>query len=311
MKKRRPNRDSPEIARTLQVDDAGELRSRALAAAAERLQRPVLVVLLGEDVGERARVTGSGFVIGRGHSADLTLRDPRISSAHCRLEDRGDAWAILDLGSTNGTTVNGELITQTMLRSNDKIGVGDSVLRFELQDAADVAYDEVVQRLIHVDDLTGLYQRRRFDRELEELVRRATEASEPLGMLVMDLDGLKAINDTHGHLFGAHVIAESGRVIGRTIPERAIAARFGGDEYVAACPGQGPEETAAVATAILEAIGSHRFEKDGVLLRPGISIGVAALPHHAGDRVDLFRRADEAMYEAKRNGKNRVAVCRP
>ena len=301
----------PEVARTLQVDDGDGLRTRALQAAAERLRRPALVVVLGPDVGDRARVTGSSFVIGRSGVADLVLSDPRVSSRHCRLEDRGDGWALVDLGSTNGTFVDGVPVTERILQSNDKIDVGgETVIRFELQDAADRAYDEILERLIHVDDLTGLYLRRRFDRELEELFRRALATGTPVGMLVMDLDGLKAINDAHGHLFGAYVIAESGKLIGRTIPEGAIAARFGGDEYVAAFPGLDLEATARVGEEILEAIRVYPFEKDGVALRPGISIGAAAHPDHAPDPLALFRAADGALYEAKRAGKNRVSVHR-
>jgi diguanylate cyclase (GGDEF)-like protein len=297
-----------EVARTLQVDDGDALRRRALAAAADIQRRPLLVVVLGDDVGKRARVRGSSFSVGRSPAADLTLGDPRVSSRHFRLEDRGDAWALLDEGSTNGTCVNGEPTRERLLRPNDKIEVGDSVLRFELQDAADQAYDAIVQRMMDVDDLTGLYIRRRFDRELEDLLRAARARGAPVGMLVMDLDGLKAINDTHGHLMGAHVIGETGKRIGATLPEGAIAARFGGDEYVAACPGQGLEETAAVGRRILEAVATHRYVLEGVEVKPGISIGVAAFPAQAADARTLFRRADEAMYAAKRGGKNRV--CR-
>lgn len=301
-------RKDHDVARTLQVDEGDDLRTRALTAAAQVKRRPVLVVVLGDDVGKRARVSGSSFSIGRSSRTDLVLADPRVSSQHALLEDRGDGWALVDLGSTNGSAVNGERVDEWLLRSNDKIEVGDTVLRFELQDAADEAYDELVQRLIHVDDLTGLYLRRRFDDELEGLLASARDETSPLGMLVMDLDGLKAINDAHGHLFGAYVIAESGKQIGATLPAGGIAARFGGDEYVAACPGLGLEETEAVAARILDAIQTHAFVKDGITLRPGISIGVAVFPDHAEDAVTLFRCADAALYEAKRSGKNRVAI---
>ena len=308
MSKRRNQGRLSDVARTLQVDDGDSLRERALAAAAEVQRRPVLVVMVGEDVGRRARIGGSSFSVGRGHDVDMKLDDPRVSSRHLRLEDRGDGWALIDDGSTNGTRVNGAPATDVVLRPNDKIELGDTVLRFEVQDAADQAYDEMVQRMMHIDDLTGLYVRRRFDRELADLMRVAREHDAPLGMLVMDLDGLKAINDTHGHIVGAHVIAESGRLIGEAIPEGGIAARFGGDEYVAACPGHDAAATAKIGEAILTAIADHHFEKDGAVVQPGISIGVAAFPVNATDPVTLFRRADEAMYAAKRGGKNRVHV---
>ncbi|MCA9606298.1 MAG: GGDEF domain-containing protein [Myxococcales bacterium] len=301
-----------DVARTLQVGDGDSLRHRALAAAEERKRRPSFVVILGDDVGERKRMTGSSFVFGRGSRADLLLRDPRVSSKHCLVEDRGDGFALVDLGSTNGTSVNGaKVLEERMLEPNDRIEVGDSVIRFELMDAVDVAYEEALQRLIHIDELTGLYQRRRFDRELEELLARARNTNLPLGMLVLDLDGLKTINDTHGHLFGAYVIAETGKLIGRVLPEGAIAARFGGDEYVVACPDHDLEATAQVADRIHAAVGAFRYEREGVRLGPGISIGVAAFPQHAKDREALFSCADRALYAAKRAGRNRVCIYEP
>jgi diguanylate cyclase (GGDEF)-like protein len=124
----------------------------------------------------------------------------------------------------------------------------------------------------------------------------------------MDLDGIKQINDTHGHLFGAYVIGEAGRVIGQVIQRAGIGCRFGGDEYLAALPGQSAEQAALLAERILESIRTHRFVKDGIELKPGVSIGVAALPEDADSPESLFDAADKAMYRAKQAGKNRV--CR-
>ncbi|MGE0784996.1 MAG: GGDEF domain-containing protein [Sandaracinaceae bacterium] len=301
------------VARTLQVDDGEGLRERALAHSAERRRRPILIVLAGPDVGERTRLSTSAFVVGRAPGVDLLLNDLRVSSRHFRVEDRGDGFAIVDLGSTNGTSVNGERLDgERALENGDRIVAGDTVFRFELQDALDSAYADAVQRLIDIDDLTGLYQRRRFDRELATMLASAAEEGRALGLLVMDLDGVKAINDTNGHLFGAHVISESGKLIGRVIADPdypgAIAARFGGDEYVVACPDADLERATQLARAIHRAIGDHRFEKEGRTLEVGISVGVAAFPDHAGALEDLFKCADGALYSAKRAGKNRVAV---
>jgi len=300
------------VARTLQLSEGESLRHHALAAAEERKRRPVCVVILGQDVGERARVAGSSFSIGRSNSCDLVLTDLRISSRHCLIEDRGDGFALIDLGSTNGTSCNGAVVdAERMIVPNDRIAVGDTVLRFEVQDAMDAAYDEAMQRLIHIDDLTGLYQRRRFDRELDELIVYARNENLPLGMLVLDLDGLKTINDTHGHLFGAYVIATTGKLIGSSIPPNAIAARFGGDEYVVACPDLDLAATTEVAQAIHAAVNAHEFEREGVTLRPGISIGVTCFPEHAHDPLALFSCGDRALYGAKRGGRNRVCVYDP
>jgi diguanylate cyclase (GGDEF)-like protein len=128
-----------------------------------------------------------------------------------------------------------------------------------------------------------------------------------VALLVMDLDGIKVINDTHGHLFGAYVIGEAGRLIGNVLGQRGIGCRFGGDEYLAALPDHDILTALEVGEQIRAAIGSHRFEREDVLLKPGISIGVAAFPEHASDPMELFQRADEALYRAKKSGKNRVS----
>jgi diguanylate cyclase (GGDEF)-like protein len=123
----------------------------------------------------------------------------------------------------------------------------------------------------------------------------------------MDLDGIKAINDEHGHRFGAYTIGESGRVIGRVLDARGFASRFGGDEYVAALPGCDLSAAESVAREILGAVREHHYEIDGVRLRPSISIGVAAFPESANDCERLFQRADDALYRAKRGGKCQVS----
>jgi diguanylate cyclase (GGDEF)-like protein len=124
----------------------------------------------------------------------------------------------------------------------------------------------------------------------------------------MDLDGIKAINDRHGHLFGAYTISETGKLIGRIVQGRGFAARFGGDEFVATLPDHDLEKAAAVAEEIRAKVAQHPFSYEAIPLQPGISIGVAAFPKDGTDATELFRHADEALYLAKRSGKNRV--CR-
>lgn len=268
---------------------------------------PYLVVIAGEDFGRRVRVE-QGLVAGRDPAVGMSLRDGGVSWHHARFEDRGDGWAVVDLESTNGVVVNGNRVREAMLAPNDKIGLAHTVVRFDVLDPTERAFDERVERLLTIDELSGLLQRRAFDEQLATLLRTAELEGRSLGLLVMDLDGVKAINDRHGHLFGAYTIAESGMLIGRVLGDRGIASRFGGDEFVAAVPGASLEDAAQVGEEIRIALAQHRFEREGIELRPGISIGVAAYPVSASDAEALFQRADEALYRAKRAGKNRVAT---
>ena len=287
--------------------DISQTVSRAVEQADRAPHRPVLIVISGQEVGTRRPVDGT-LVIGRDPDVDLVLNDALVSSRHARLEDRGDSWTLVDLGSTNGTTVNGEKGLEFPLKPGDKIVIGATVVRFEMQDRLAHAYAEHVEKLLNIDELSGLLVRRKFDLDLKMTLDAARAAGSAVGLLMMDLDGIKSINDTHGHLFGAYVIGESGRVIGRVLEKRGFASRFGGDEFIAALPGDALEAATAIGEEIRAAIAAFPFEREGVPLRPGISIGVAAFPESAGDAEGLVQRADEALYRAKRAGKNRVSA---
>ncbi len=297
---------SPGVEATMQIEDGTKLKEELAAALMESV-RPVLVVMGGIDVGKRIAIAGT-VVLGRDPSCDVVLGDAGVSWRHARIEDRGDAWAVVDLGSTNGTVVRGQQAREAILAPGDTVMLGRTVLRFDLRDKLEQAFDQELQRLLDVDDLSGLFVRRKFDRELEAMIQTARSFGGCVGMLCMDMDGVKGINDTHGHLFGAYVIGETGRVIGRVLGSRGIASRFGGDEFVAAAPGLDTARIAQVGLEILAAVNAHPYAKDGIPLRPGISIGAASFPADAGDPVSLFTRADKALYRAKQSGKNRVCL---
>jgi len=291
--------------RTLAASENPDLKQEVLRKI-KAPHLPVLVVLTGNELGTRIVVDRS-LLIGRAPEAELTLSDQMISWHHARIEDRGDGFALFDLASTNGTTVNGEAKAEFLLKPGDRIVFGATAVSFEKEDALKVDFNETVERLLNVDDLSGLFVRRKFDSEFATLLDGARAAKRPLALLVMDMDGIKKINDTHGHLFGAHVIGQAGHIIGSILRDRGIGCRFGGDEYLAALPDLDCEAANEIAEQILRAINTVPFVKDGITLKPGISIGVAAFPADASDTETLFQRADEALYRAKQGGRNRIS----
>ncbi len=179
-------------------------------------------------------------------------------------------------------------------------------------------------RLAITDDLTGLYNLRGFESRLEACVGASRLANAPMSLLVLDVDRLKSLNDTHGHLTGGDAVRAVGHILADHLRDTAIACRFGGDEFVVALPGLGAEEATETAEELRGAVyasspilGGKRFP-GGTL---SISIGLASLPGIAtassgtwpeGD-LDageaLFRAADQALYAAKSAGRNRV--CHP
>ncbi len=291
---------------TVPVKDATAV-GRALGASMLAERKPFLVAMVGSDVGARHRV-GEGTTIGRDPESDIVLFDAQASWHHARLELRqGEVFAV-DLGSTNGTLLNGVRIDRSRVGPGDKLILGGAVLRLDLLDALDRQFNDGLERLLNIDELTGLPAKRKFDAEGEALVRAAVATGGAIAVAMMDLDGIKKINDAHGHAFGAYTIAESGRLIGEVIGGRGIATRWGGDEFSAVLPGLDAPEAAAICEEILAAIRGHVYETGGVRLEPGISIGVVGGPR-GDDSLELLQRwADEALYRAKRAGRGRVSI---
>jgi diguanylate cyclase (GGDEF)-like protein len=260
------------------------------------------------DLGVHAFIAGP-TVLGRDPKCSFPLHDFGVSWQHATITPRGDDDYVLeDLNSTNGTRVNGMPISSPRtLKDGEKIFVGESVIRFSLADAMEIDFHSEVATLVGTDPLTGLESKRRFDQALEFALRMAKEGGGSLAMLMMDMDGVKQINDKHGHLFGAHVIGETGRLIARILGSSGRACRFGGDEFSAFLPAYDLTAACAVAEQIRHAVETAGMAKDGIPLKPTISIGVASYPDVAGELWKLVSMADEALYRAKSRGKNCVA----
>jgi len=166
-------------------------------------------------------------------------------------------------------------------------------------------------RVAAVDPLTGLFNRRHFHTRLEEEVERARRQSSPLTLLMLDVDHFKQLNDRLGHLVGDAVLRVVGEVLRRSVRLFDVCARVGGDEFAILMPGSGEESTRHVAERIREGVEDSRppggpWSDD---LRVTTSIGIATFAGGAGE--ELVGRADQALYAAKRDGRNRVHVTAP
>jgi diguanylate cyclase (GGDEF)-like protein len=182
------------------------------------------------------------------------------------------------------------------------------VVRFSYLDDVDIQYQAKVEELVSTDPLTGLTVRRQYDPAYAALIDRARADGEPLALMVLDLDGLKAINDAHGHDVGCYTIVEVSFIMRHLLEPHGLLCRFGGDEFVACLPGVDRARALTLAEAVRDRVERHNFVKDGLRVEPTISIGVAEFPRDATDPAGLFSRADKALYAAKRRGRNQVAA---
>ena len=273
-------------------------------------ERPHLIVLRGPSLGDFFALEGEDLVLGSDpFRADIVVRDIEVSAKHARIYRKpGGGYFIRDLGE--GTAVNEEVVEgERALTDRDRISLGDSVLEFSCGDPVRADFHGALHRLISRDYLTDLLVKNRFDEEFEHCLETASAEGRPVGVLMADIDNLKKINDAHGHLLGEFVVGEVGRIIGELHDEGGRqATRFGGDEYQTILPGLSKEEALEVAEEIRRRVENHDFEREGVSLRPTLSLGAAAYPEDGATRADLTRAADEALYRAKRSGGNTVCM---
>lgn len=168
--------------------------------------------------------------------------------------------------------------------------------------------EERLVRLAHHDPLTGLPTRLLFEERLAQAIAQARRADRFVGLILLDLDGFKEINDRHGHTVGDRFLAAAAERVLRSVRKTDTAARYGGDEIAVVLPDLDTADGAGRAAAKLVAAFDHPFDIDGHELAATISAGVAVFPRDAEDGPELVECADEALYGAKRSGRARVVA---
>ncbi|GAB4211064.1 MAG: GGDEF domain-containing protein [Sandaracinaceae bacterium] len=315
------------------------LRDEAITPRAGlRRDRPRLVVVSGEGVGLAYPVV-DGAVIGRAHDAAIRIPSDDVSRAHARLLVQGEHTFVEDLGSMNGTLVNGEAIAhRTPLRDGDKLHVGTTVLRFALFDDLDERFQARMYESALRDPLTRAFNRKyledRVDSEFAYSIRHDT----PLSLLLIDVDHFKSVNDSWGHLAGDAALVQLVEHLLRVIRVEDVLARYGGEEFAILSRGidaDGARQLAERVRASVErtsflydrrADASAAMRSQGEPMRDTgrlalsdlaapqripltVSIGVATMPDpEIGQPLLLVQRADDALYRAKNDGRNRVRV---
>ncbi len=284
--------------------------------------------LLGTKIAASAGIAGHVYQSGELHVSNDAQKDPHFL---------GD----FDLGNS---TFRSRSIVAAPLRFEDRVcGVFELVNRtdssgFSVHDIeivnlvsgyisrAIVGAVDVIRKneLALIDDLTGLRNSRGMDRALRNAVKTARASGGDVGVLFIDLDRLKAINDSRGHRYGSAAIAKTGQVIRDVVADCGLPFRFGGDEFVVIVPLSKEDEAGALAK-LAERIVYHVRRSAGGLLEGGgslppltVSVGVASMRRNlAADEEQsvadiatrLLTAADRALYRAKRNGRDRVALA--
>lgn len=302
---RAPGEDETEATRITSLPSLeSELRARRSQVHA------YLVVLQGSNVGEMYKIEGPETVIGRAMSVQVRLNDDGISRRHCRVVQIDGNVVIEDLGSANGTLVNGELVQRRDLADGDKIRLGaTTMLKFTYQDKLDETFQQQMYDAALRDGLTKTYNKKFFLDRLETEFAYARRHRTTLSLVMFDVDHFKRVNDTYGHLAGDAVLVSLARVTQTLVRTEDVLARYGGEEFAMICRGIPLNSAAVVGERMRMAVEETAIEFQRESLRITISVGVAGLPEsNVATAQDLVAECDEALYQAKRMGRNRVCI---
>lgn len=272
--------------------------------------------------GRRYPIGDSALVVGRRSDNDIPLDADSVSRRHARFVRRGDGYWVEDLSSTNGTFVNDIEVREHQLSDGDVVRFGAAFVKFLSGANVERAYHEEVYRISILDALTGIHNRRFFEEALEREVARALRRGHHTSLVYFDIDHFKRVNDERGHLAGDTVLQLLCRRLKTRIRREDVFARIGGEEFACVLSGTGFRGAMAFADDVRQLVAREPFIYEGLNIMVSISAGVASFEPEkefsstedtaAGREISLqsrrlLRVADEKLYEAKRQGRNRIA----
>ena len=272
-----------------------------------------LVVMTGSNVGEVFTLGTERLVLGREDSVDIQLMDADVSRFHAEVTwDPDDMlYRLRDLDSSNGTRINDAPVKgEREIRRGDKIQLGHhSVLRVSFGDEIETAYARQMYQAVLRDGLTGAYNRRYFDDRLATEVSFTQRHANELSLIMFDIDHFKRINDTYGHPTGDAILKLISEMVRSLIRSEDVFARYGGEEFAIISRGASEEGAAILAERLRHQLSRREYMIEEHIVAVSASFGVAQFsPGGLATAQALVEAADQALYEAKRSGRDRVCA---
>ncbi len=271
-----------------------------------------LIIIRGTPQGHRYFLTQNEMTIGRDPVADISVADQSVSRKHAQISKTGGQVKLTDLGSANGTSVNGNKLAAgdaVILAKEDMVKLGNSIFKFLPAGVLETLYYGNLGDAANMDRLTGVYNKGFLLEALDAEFKRARALHTDFSVIFFDLDHFKKINDTAGHEAGDFVLQEITTLIRSShLRPKDVFARYGGEEFVILLGNTNAQAAQAAAEKIRASIETHAFIYEGKRLPVTVSMGVTEISTSVGSAQTLLRQADKALYAAKNGGRNRVVV---
>lgn len=268
---------------------------------------PYLIVLAGPNQGALYRLKDARNYFGRSRTADVVLDDRKISRRHGAIVVNGGSVELIDLESTNGCLVNGSKVERACIGPNVRIQAGDTVMKVEFKLATEIEAAQNLKRAANSDPLTGIMNRRAFMKLAEQEFAQTQRHRNEMALIMCDADYFKRINDCHGHLAGDQVLQDLAAILQNHRRKGDLLARYGGEEFIVLLPRTDGTDARDWAERIRILVENFEFNYKGIDIPVTLSIGVKSYHQGHTENLDmLIDQADQALYQAKQSGRNKV-----
>ena len=272
---------------------------------------PYLTVSVGKDMGMMVLIQGR-MSIGRSPESSIVLDDDLVSWEHCSVTNLNGHISLQDNNSRNGVFVDGARVEHCELNVGSNIQIGDTVMKLELLSELEVESRQSLYSRANFDLLTGAYNRHYFQEIAKQELSLSKREHTSLKIVMLDIDYFKEVNDKHGHLAGDYILSEVAGIIRNSIRDYDILCRYGGEEFILLLRGGILlADTEKLCGRIRGQIQDRNFEYGGISIKLTISIG-ACFQDDTNELTieDIISRADKALYESKKHGRNRITLVK-
>lgn len=270
---------------------------------------PYLVVLSGSEQGKQFKLHNHQHVLGREPAVDIMIPDPKVSRRHGILWVYNQHILFEDLNSTNGSYVNGKRVVKHKLELLDRIRLGDTYLKIDYKRFSEAKSEQALYAAANLDSMTNILNRNAFMLRAQQELAFCKRNETRLTVMMCDADHFKRTNDSFGHLAGDQVLKDLAKILNAEMRQEDFLARYGGEEFIMLLREISSDAATTLAERIRHTVLGHMFQYQNRHIPTTISIGVCSCRVITDTSLEaIIQAADDALYRAKKNGRNRVEI---